>query len=45
MDIKKKYSEKTKQKNKLIEELRQMKNCGTQAELSKEIINKLLNML
>ena len=45
MEIKKKYSEKAKQKNKLIEELRRMKNCGTQAELSKETIAKLLNML
>ena len=45
MDIKKKYSEKAKQKNKLIEELRRMKNCKTQAELSKETIAKLLNML
>ena len=29
----------------LNEELRRMKNCGTQAELSKETIAKLLNML
>ena len=34
-EIKKKYREKAKQKNKLIEELRRMKNCGTQAELAK----------
>ena len=36
MEIKKKYSEKAKQKKKLIEELRRMK--------SKDIIAKLLNM-
>ena len=45
MEIKNKYSEKAKQKNKLIEELRRMKNCGTQAELSKDTVAKLLNML
>ena len=45
MEIKKKYSEKAKQKNELIEELRRMKNCGTEAELAKETIAKLLKML
>ena len=45
MEIKKKYSEKAKQKNELSEELKRMKNCGTEAELAKETIAKLLKML
>ena len=33
MEIKKKCSERAKQKNKLIEELRRMKNCGLVVDL------------
>ena len=40
-----KYSEKAKQKNNLIKELRRIKNCRSQAELSKETIAKLIDML
>ena len=42
---KNKYREKAKQKNNLIKELKRIKNCGSQAELSKETIAKLLEML
>ena len=42
---KKKYREKAKQKNNLIKELRRIKNCGSQAELSKETIAKLIDTL
>ena len=43
--IKKKYSEKNQKKHNLIRELRKMKNCSNQAELSKENIARLMAML
>ena len=39
------YCEKAKQKNILIKELRRIKKCRSQADLSKETIAKLINML
>ena len=42
---KKYYAEKNRKKNNLIRELRMMKNCGSEAELIKETIARLMQML
>ena len=44
-ETKKKYAEKNRKKNDLIRELRMMKNCGSEAELTKETIARLIAMI
>ena len=44
-ETKKKYAEKNRKKNNLIRELRMMKKCGSEAELIKETIARLMQML
>ena len=44
-ETKKKYAEKNRKKNNLIRELRMLKNCGSEAELTKETIARLMQML
>ena len=44
-ETKRKYAEKNRKKNNLIRELRMMKKCGSEAELIKETIARLMQML
>merc|ERR1712030_32439 len=44
-ETKKKYAEKNTKKNNLIRELRMMKTCGSEAELTKETIARLMQVL